>query len=353
MSTDNVNEVETYPFDYERLMLITGGHIFFQTLAAAVEFSLFDLLDKKPQQNVKELAQELNLDLKPLRILLLGLSSLKLLKKDNDRYSNSDLAKLFFTSNSPRSLVNIVRWQDKINYKAMASFADSIRANKNLGLKEFDGTEGTLYERLAHNPAQEKIFQQAMVEISDQSNKDFRNSVDLSDIKFLVDVGGGIGRNIINLAQKNSHLKLAVFDSPTVCKAAEANFQKYPDLQSRLATFKGNCFKDEFPKEADALLFCHFFTIWSEEENRILLDKAYRSLPSGGKVMIFNMIQHNTEDGPLSAAMGSPYFLTLATGKGMLYTSNEYTKWFTASGFSNVTVQYLQNDHAVIIGTKP
>lgn len=54
-----------------------------------------------------------------------------------------------------------------------------------------------------------------------------------------------------------------------------------------------------FPKDADCLLFCHFFTIWGEEMDRDLLKKAYDSLPSGGKVIIFNMMQNNSETGPL------------------------------------------------------
>lgn len=69
--------------------------------------------------------------------------------------------------------------------------------------------------------------------------------------------------------------------------------------------------------------------------------------------MIFNMMQFDSEDGPLTAAMGSPYFLTLATGKGMLYTRNEYMKWFREAGFVDVTIQELPTDHALIYGFKP
>ena len=93
-------------------------------------------------------------------------------------------------------------------------------------------------------------------------------------------------------------------------------------------------------------------TIWSEDKNRSLLRKAYESLPVGGAVIIFNMMQHDHEAGPLSAAMGSPYFLTLATGEGMLYTWAEYKSWMKEAGFRKIMVHKLIRDHGVIVGIK-
>ncbi len=76
------------------------------------------------------------------------------------------------------------------------------------------------------------------------------------------------------------------------------------------------------------------------------------SHPTGGKVIIFNMMQRDDESGPLSAAVGSPYFLTLATGTGMLYTWHEYETWMRDAGFKNVHRRRLLRDHGLITGTK-
>jgi len=103
-------------------------------------------------------------------------------------------------------------------------------------------------------------------------------------------------------------------------------------------------------------MFAHFFTIWSEEKDLMLLKKCYRALPAGGTVVLFNMMQADTEDGPLTAAMGSPYFLTLATGEGMLYTMDEYAAWMKEAGFKTVKAEMLPTPlptgHGVVIGTK-
>ena len=64
------------------------------------------------------------------------------------------------------------------------------------------------------------------------------------------------------------------------------------------------------------------------------------------------MMQRDSEDGPHRAAMGSPYFLTLATGEGMLYTWREYMQWMSDAGFRSVTRRLLPRDHGFIIGRK-
>lgn len=115
----------------------------------------------------------------------------------------------------------------------------------------------------------------------------------------------------------------------------------------------GHCFESDFPKGADAFLFSHFFTIWSKKKDAQLLQKSFAALPSGGRVMIFNMMQKDDGTGPLSAAVGSPYFLTLATGEGMLYSWREYETLFREAGFSKVTRLVLPRDHGVITGYKP
>jgi precorrin-6B methylase 2 len=170
-------------------------------------------------------------------------------------------------------------------------------------------------------------------------------------VKHLVDVGGGDGTNIIALARRWPSLRATVFDSPTVCEIARKNIAA-SELAGRLDAVPGECFADPFPKDADCLMFCHFFTIWGEAKDRELLRKCHDSLPPGGKAIIFNMMQHDDETGPLSAAVGSPYFLSLATGLGMLYTWREYETWMRDAGFRSVQRHKLLRDHGLIVGTK-
>jgi len=351
MSTTTSLDHEVVDRLMDKLYPILGGHIYFQTLSAAVQLNLFGLLKQHGQLTLREAADHLGIEQKPARILLLGCTTLGLVLKSGPMYSNSELADRLLVEDAPGNAVAIIKWQHFINYRAMYWFYDALLANKNVGLCDFAGNEPTLYQRLAHDPKLEKIFQDAMESISVQANEMLAEYVDFSDIRHLVDVGGGNGSNAIALAREYSHLHATVFDSPSVCRIAEENIQS-AGLSDRIDVMPGNCFSDEFPKDADCLLFAHFFTIWSKKQNQAILEKCYRSLPVGGSVIIFNMMQSDDEDGPMSAALGSPYFLTLATGNGMLYTWKEYESWIREAGFATVTRQRLPRDHGALIGIK-
>lgn len=64
------------------------------------------------------------------------------------------------------------------------------------------------------------------------------------------------------------------------------------------------------------------------------------------------MMQNDAEDGPAGAAMGSPYFLCLATGEGMFYTWREYEGLMREAGFTSVRSRRLPMQHGLIVGTK-
>lgn len=327
------------------------GHIYFQTLSAAVELDLFTRLDRQNGLSRSQISKRLNIRHKPIRILLSGLSALGLIYRRGEKYHNTPLSKIYLSRESQKSFAPLVRWQHHINYKPMFRFLDALKSNKNVGLDELPGSGKTLYKKLTHTPFLEKIFQEAMESISAQANSLLVEHLNLSKTKFLVDIGGGNGANIISLAQKNPHLKAAIFDSPSVCKIALMNIKKNK-LQDRLHAIQGDCFKNNFPKEADTLMFCHFLTIYSEAKNLRILKNAYNTLPKGGKVIIFNMMQNDNESGPISTAGGSPYFLTLATGEGMLYTWKEYENWLRKAGFKKLRRLRLPIDHGVIVAEK-
>lgn len=94
-------------------------------------------------------------------------------------------------------------------------------------------------------------------------------------------------------------------------------------------------------------------TIWSLDEIVQLLKNTYNALPKGGQVIIFNMMGNDEDTGPLSTALGSPYFLSIATGKGMLYSWSDYINAMEKSGFTlSKQINNLPLDHGIICGVK-
>src|SRR5579872_4709344 len=67
--------------DEEGLACIGCGHTAFQLLWAGAELDLYTLLSRRAELTREEIAAELKLDLQPTRILLHGLTALRVLEK--------------------------------------------------------------------------------------------------------------------------------------------------------------------------------------------------------------------------------------------------------------------------------
>jgi methyltransferase len=333
--------------------LITEGHAAFQLMWAGAQLDLFTHLSRHPDGlGRQQIASLLGLQDQPARILLVGLASIGLIVKRGENYCNADLTDELLVQGKPNSMLAVLGWQNHIVYPGLVDFVESLKQGTNVGLRHFPGDEDTLYPRLAHDKKLETVFQDAMSGLSTQANKDLVDHVDLSGSSHLMDVGGGDGTNALAFARKYPHLKVTVFDSPSICEIANRNIIE-AGLQDRVNTHPGELFTTPYPDGPDAIMYAHMFTIWSPENNRQILKKTYEALPSGGKALIFNMMGNDDDTGPVSTALGSPYFLAIATGEGMLYSWSDYEDWLSGVGFSDFKrIDNLPLDHGVFIGIK-
>ena len=337
--------------DFDELVLIACGHTAFQLLWAGVQLGVFETLSSHPNLTRDEIAARINLKSQPARILMTGLAALRLVKKEGERFSNSRAAEQLLTRNSKDNMVDVLGWQAHIVYPSAVDLIESLKQFKNVGLRHFEGDADNIYHRLPHNPFIAKVFHDAMSSLSGSANADLAKLSLFDEIRHLGDFGGGDGTNAITLARAHPHLRVTVFDGATACDKANEKIAA-AGLSTRIDTHTGDFFIDPFPEDIDAVLFGHMMPIWSLERDTALLRRAYEALPSGGKVLIFNMMGDDDEVGPMSAALGSPYFLTTATGEGMMYSWKEHESTLAAAGFRQTERHVLPKDHGLLIGVK-
>jgi SAM-dependent methyltransferase len=126
------------------------------------------------------------------------------------------------------------------------------------------------------------------------------------------------------------------------------------NASGRIHLAAGDLFADPFPAGVDGVLFCHVLEVFSPEQVRGLLAKAYDALPSGGLLLVYSFTAPDQEDGGLLAAQLSLYLNVLATGTGMAYPVHDYSGWLTEAGCRNIrTYPGLPYDHGLIVGVKP
>lgn len=345
--------MDRHEMNQETFDLIAQGHVAFQLLyTSAIDFDLFTLIDKFEGMTEDEIKKSLHLSDYPLEILLRGLTTLGLIYCEKNCYFNSHIASKYLSKLSPSYTATALKWQREIVYPGIVDLTESLKQEKNIGLRHFKGEGKTLYERLVNDREKEQAFQDSMSAISGQAKQYLESSDILEGVNRLVDVGGGDGSNCIALSKNNPKTQFIVFDSESICSIASRNIKNHT-LEARISTHSGNIFTSDLPQNIDGIFFGHFFTIWSPEENKAILKKCYDALPKKGKIFLYNMASNDDDLGPVCPVLGSYYFLTIATGKGQLYRSKDYVDWLESSGFSNVHVERnLPMDHVVISAEK-
>jgi SAM-dependent methyltransferase len=336
----------------ERLELILGGHVFFQTLRSAAALDLFTLLARNPGASLESLCELVAVEQQPMRILLLGCTALRLIEKRGEGYYNRAVSTALLSRDSDRNIIPAVEFAHQLVYRPMFHMYDAMRANRNIGLTEFSGPGDTLYERLSHEPELERVFHEGLQSTSAINVEQLLDHFDFSGVRHVLDVGGGNGTALCAVATRHPALRGTILETASVCNLAQKQIAAM-GMVGRIRTKAADSFSDPFPTGADCILFMHFLTIWSPQSNVELLRKSYAVLPPGGSVVIFDGAQSNDRTGPLRAARWCPYFLVLSSGEGMFYTGDEYAQWTREAGFVEVQQVFTSTDHVVVSGQRP
>jgi hypothetical protein len=169
----------------------------------------------------------------------------------------------------------------------------------------------------------------------------------------VLDVGGGSGAYDIELCRLYPNLTATVYDLPHVAEIAAGKI-KEAGLSERIGTAGGDFFTDPtFPAEHDVVLLSMIMHDWNEEHDREILRKCWETLPSGGEVIISELLVNDEKTGPPPAALMSLNMLIETEGRN--YTAAEYRDWLSQLGFRDIRVVQFDAPGAngAVIGRKP
>ncbi|MBD2184009.1 methyltransferase [Planktothrix sp. FACHB-1355] len=335
------------------LTMLLFGHAAFQYLYAGCELGVFELLSKEPDITKEEIGDRLNLEAYPTKCLMLGLTALKLVIKEGDTYRNSFVMQMLFVDGIWQEFYDTVLFEARIVYVGQLDFVESLRQNRNVGLRQFPGEGPDLYHRFIEHPEIEKVFYNYMGSWSRLANPLLIKNVDFSKFQKVVDVSGGDATNATTVAAAYPNVDITLLEIPASCPIAQKKIDAH-GLTDRIHVRGVDIFVDEFPKGHDCFMFIHVLVIWTLEENTFLLRKAYEALEPGGSVIIFNSISSDDEDGPVMAALDSPYFMALPATGGMIYSWADHEKCLRDAGFTKMERIDCNawTPHGIIIATK-
>ena len=159
--------------------------------------------------------------------------------------------------------------------------------------------------------------------------EDTLRMVDLRGVRHLMDIGGGTGAFLTEVAQANPLLQMTLFDLPVVVAAARPR----PGLTIHPGSFRD----DPLPAGADAISLVRVLYDHDDATVGRLLARVYAVLPPQGRLIISEPMSGGAQPDRATDVYFSVYTLAMRTGRTR--SAVEITALLSAAGFANIVAQ--------------
>jgi bacteriochlorophyll C20 methyltransferase len=267
--------------------LIFKGLVECGCFKAALELDLFTHLAAEAKDTVS-LAESVGAVPSRLIMLLEALRQMGVTSQEGAQWSLTPFAQKMFLPNDAHPNLYMIPLA-----KAMATLSD------NFYLKIADAVRGNMNFKtdVAYPPVtrEDNLY----FEEIHRSNAHFAillllEEADLSMVKTLVDVGGGIGDISAALLKKFPELDSTILNLPGAVDLVNENAIE-KGVADRLRGAAVDIYRDAYP-EADAVMFCRILYSANEQLTDMMCKKAYDALPPGGRLLILDMIIDDPEN---------------------------------------------------------
>nr|WP_245679706.1 acetylserotonin O-methyltransferase [Actinomadura hibisca] len=315
-----------------------------KVLLSAVELGLFTRLAKGPATG-PQLRGELGLHPRAARDFLDALVSLGLLRRENGVYDNTAVADTYLDAAKPTYTGGFLTMLDH----QFAQWGDLTRLLREGGRAYPVDDELDQHDEMHADPARLRRFMSAMDGINQFSGAALADAYDWSAHASFVDLGGARGNLAAELRKAHPHLAAGVMDLPAVQTVFDEHMESL-GLTGQVAFTGGDFFNDPLPA-AEVLIFGHVLHDWSPELRAALVRRAYEALPSGGELLVYDVMiddERRTHDFSLLTSL---HMMLVSPGGGE-YTARDCREWMTAAGFGVTRTVPLTDIDTLVIARK-
>jgi len=302
------------------LSTMTNGLIISRCLSVVADLEVADYIDGVVHIDV--LSSKINCNSDALYRILRCLSSVGIFKENsNKRFSHSNLSLVLKRDNNK----TVLNWLKYFNSKEQFEQWNAIVSTVKNGKTVYENNFGvSIFDWYKENQEAQKLFHNAMQNISDITNYDIINSYNFSNINSVMDIGGGNGSLLKDVLFNNTHLQGAVYDL----------FEKTDFSEEKNIQFINGDFFECIPKEFDVYIMKSILHDWNNEDSIKILKNIQKSMHSKSKLLIIETLIN--EDKNDFAKITDVAMLTLSGGKER--TIKELKKIIDNSGLRIINV---------------
>jgi cyclopropane fatty-acyl-phospholipid synthase-like methyltransferase len=315
------------------------------TLMVANKLGVFDALAKGGRGAVQA-ARSLKCDPKGMRILLDALVALEYLKKVQGRYENERDTALYLTKESEQYLgTRLLHTYDGLaRWLRLEDLVRHGQTYKNR-LPEFR-------KSLSERKKSAREFALGLEQSSRSTAALVADTLDLTAVGDLLDLGGGAGTYSMAFARKWPFIRPVVFELPVPARVAGRQV-KQAGLAGRVRVKVGDFLADDLGENTyDAVFASNIVHNLSENENKMLLRKVWRALRSGGRIIVKDMMPNDRRDGPYYPLIFALTML-MFTESGDTYSVSQVTEWLREAGFAGISRKtVVPKESTILLGRK-
>jgi SAM-dependent methyltransferase len=333
------------PLSPDGIMQLGFGFWGSKTLLSAVELKLFAVLSEAGSLDADELRDRLGLHPRSARDFFDALVALGMLDRADGRYSNTPETDLFLDPAKPTYVGGVLEMSNARLYTFWGSLTEGLRTGQPQSEVK---TGGDFFETLYADPEKLAQFTGAMTGLSRAAGDAIAAKFPWRDYGSVIDIGCAQGAVPAAIAAAHNHLSGGGFDLPPVEPIFNAYVAQF-GLADRLRFTPGDFFTDPLPS-ADVLIMGHILHDWELDQKRLLLQKAYDALPTGGSLIVYEAI---IDDDRRHNAFGLLMSLNmLIEGLGFDFTGADCRGWMADVGFSKSYVEHLVGPDSMVVGIK-
>lgn len=331
--------------DSSRVHSILTAYLQSKAVFTALELGVFEALEKSPR-TVEELAAELELQRRPTRALLVALTGLDLVSREDGRYRNTPESSRFLVAGRPEYMGGFAEHQNK-HFGHFDRLGDAVRENASLNQRVLKG--GYRDQGAAAGEGREgtgRLIQAMRVSSRLQADK-LAAAVPLDGVRNIIDLGCGSGDYSIALAKHHPGLRVTSLDYPAVCELTKANVAE-AGLADQVEVRPTDIMSDPWPA-SDAVLLSHVLDGYGPERAAHLIGRIHEHLPHGGRLLVHAHM-------PSLATGLFPYMfgliLLVNTEEGEVRDSEDILGWVREAGFGDVRTSNISLLSGLVVATK-
>jgi precorrin-6B methylase 2 len=307
-----------------------------RVLLTAIELELFSVIENHLMFS-SEVAKILGTDERATDRLMNALVALGFLKKLHGKFYNSESSKKYFIKGKPEYMGNLHHTNHL--WDSWSTLTDAVIRGSSVYKKTNSKKESW-----------RENFITAMHYRAQHEAKIISLMLDLSNVKKMLDIGGGSGAFTYEFISKNPVVKCVIFDLPEIIPLTK-KYAEQSNLLSNIEFLEGDYLSDSFGSGYDLILLSAIVHINSYEQNKQIIAKCKEALNSGGQIIIRDFIMNDDRTEPLGGALFALNML-VGTESGDTYTEEEMKEWFKNCGITKIERKDTSFGSNLLIGIK-